>query len=88
MQRFEQRGLVVLGLNEEEDREREARIARELELNYPVLLGMQQVVIGAASAIGPLALGATIDVTDSYTTMLLIAAALQVVALVSFRDPA
>ena len=51
------------------------------------LLGMQQVVVGAASAIGPLALGFAIDATDGYTAMLVIAAALQVVALLSFRDP-
>jgi MFS family permease len=51
------------------------------------LMGMQQLVIGFASAIGPLALGFTIDATGGYTTLLVIAAALQVIALVSFRDP-
>lgn len=51
------------------------------------LLGMQQVVTGFASAIGPFALGFTIDATGSYTTLLVIATALQVVALVSYRDP-
>jgi MFS family permease len=57
------------------------------QLRIGTLMGMQQVVIGFASALGPLALGFTIDATGGYTTMLLIAAALQVVALVSYRDP-
>jgi MFS family permease len=51
------------------------------------LLGMQQVVTGAASAAGPLALGFTVDWTDGYATLLVIATALQVIALVSYRDP-
>ncbi|MFW2334385.1 MFS transporter [Ilumatobacter sp.] len=51
------------------------------------LLGMQQIIVGFASAIGPLALGFTIDATGGYTTMLVIATALQVIALMSFRDP-
>jgi MFS family permease len=51
------------------------------------LLGMQQVVIGFASAAGPFLLGITIDTTGGYTTMLVIAAALQVIALVTYRDP-
>ncbi len=51
------------------------------------LMGMQQVVLGVASAIGPLVLGFTIDATDGYVTMLLAVAALQVVALAAFRDP-
>lgn len=51
------------------------------------LLGMQQVVTGFASAVGPFVLGFTIDATGGYATMLVIAAALQVVALVSYRDP-
>ena len=32
----------MLGLNREEDREREAKAARKLELGYPVLLGMDE----------------------------------------------
>ena len=32
-------------------------------------------------------LGLTIDLSDGYTTMLVLAAGLQVIALVSFRDP-
>jgi MFS family permease len=51
------------------------------------LMGMQQVVLGVASAIGPFVLGFTIDWTDGYLTMLLLVVALQVVAMVSFRDP-
>ena len=51
------------------------------------LLGMQQVVIGAASAAGPLVLGVTIDATGGYTTLLVLACVLQLVALVSYRDP-
>ena len=51
------------------------------------LMGMQQVVVGFASALGPLALGFTIDATGGYTTLLVIAVALQIVALVSFADP-
>ena len=51
------------------------------------LLGMQQVVIGAASAAGPLLLGVTIDATGGYTTLLVLACVLQLVALVSYRDP-
>jgi MFS family permease len=51
------------------------------------LMGMQQVVMGVAGAAGPLLLGLTIDSTGSYATMLIVASALQVAALVSFRDP-
>jgi MFS family permease len=51
------------------------------------LMGMQQVVFGAASAAGPWLLGLTVDATGGYTALLLSAAALQVVALVSFREP-
>ena len=51
------------------------------------LLGMQQVVIGAASAIGPFVLGFTIDATGGYTTLLVIATVLQLIALVSYRQP-
>ena len=52
------------------------------------LMGMQQLIIGAASATGPFLLGFTIDATGGYATMLVIATALQLLALVSFRDPA
>jgi hypothetical protein len=41
VERFADSDLVVLGLNQEEDVEREAEVARELELPWPVLLGMQ-----------------------------------------------
>ena len=51
------------------------------------LMGMQQVILGAASAAGPLLLGLTIDATGGYATMLIVATALQLVALVMFRDP-
>ncbi len=51
------------------------------------LLGMQQVVMGTASAVGPLLLGFTIDATGGYATLLVVATILQVGALVSFRDP-
>ncbi|NNE11418.1 MAG: MFS transporter [Ilumatobacter sp.] len=51
------------------------------------LLGMQQVVTGFASAMGPFVLGFTIDATGGYATLLVIAAALQLVALVSFTRP-
>jgi MFS family permease len=51
------------------------------------LMGMQQVVTGVASAIGPLALGLTVDATGGYATLLVTAAALQIGALVSFRAP-
>ena len=42
VERYGDRGLVVLGLAAEEDREREAKVARELELGYPMLLGMKE----------------------------------------------
>lgn len=51
------------------------------------LMGMQQVVFGFASAAGPFALGVLIDVTGDYAVMLVIAAALQLAALLAFRDP-
>jgi MFS family permease len=51
------------------------------------LMGMQQVVLGVASAIGPFALGFTIDWTDGYLTMLLLVATMQVFAMVAFQDP-
>ncbi len=52
------------------------------------LMGMQQVILGGASALGPLLLGFTIDATGGYAMLLVIATALQVVALALFRDPA
>jgi MFS family permease len=52
------------------------------------LMGMQQVILGGASALGPLLLGFTIDATGGYALLLVIATALQVVALTLFRDPA
>lgn len=51
------------------------------------LMGMQQVVLGTASAAGPFVLGFAIDATGGYAAMLAIATVLQVAALVSFRDP-
>lgn len=51
------------------------------------MMGMQQVVLGVAGAAGPLLLGLSIDLTDGYVTMLLLAAGLQIAALLSFRDP-
>ncbi len=51
------------------------------------LMGMQQVILGSASALGPLLLGFTIDATGGYATMLVIATALQVIALLMFSDP-
>ncbi|MDJ0770675.1 MAG: MFS transporter [Ilumatobacter sp.] len=51
------------------------------------LMGMQQVMLGLASAAGPLLLGLTIDLTDGYLVMLLLAVGLQVLALTSFRPP-
>lgn len=51
------------------------------------LMGMQQVVFGAASAAGPLLLGLTVDATGGYTALLLGAVVLQIGALLAFRDP-
>lgn len=51
------------------------------------LMGMQQVVFGAASAAGPFLLGLTIDATGGYTTMLVAVVGLQIAALLAFRDP-
>ncbi|MGA1438927.1 MAG: MFS transporter [Ilumatobacteraceae bacterium] len=49
------------------------------------LLGMQQVVLGAAMAIGPLALGATVDLTGGYGVLVVLAVALQFGAWAAFR---
>jgi MFS family permease len=51
------------------------------------LMGMQQVVFGAASAAGPFLLGLTVDVTGGYTTLLIAVVVLQVAALFTFREP-
>ncbi len=51
------------------------------------LMGMQQVVVGSAGALGPFLLGLTVDATGSYTTLLVAATVLQLVALAAFRDP-
>ena len=51
------------------------------------LMGMQQLVLGTASAAGPFLLGFTIDATGGYLTLLLVATALQIVALVAYREP-
>lgn len=52
------------------------------------LMGMQQVVFGAASAAGPFLLGLTVDATGGYTTLLVVVVVLQIAALFAFRDPA
>jgi MFS family permease len=49
------------------------------------LLGMQQVVLGAAMALGPLALGATVDLTGGYTVLVVVAVVLQLGAWAAFR---
>lgn len=51
------------------------------------LMGMQQVIVGSAGALGPFLLGLTIDATGGYVTLLVVATVLQVVALLSYRDP-
>jgi predicted MFS family arabinose efflux permease len=51
------------------------------------LMGMQQVVFGAASAAGPLLLGLTVDATGGYATLLVAVAVLQIAALFAFREP-
>ncbi len=52
------------------------------------LMGMQQVVMSLATAAGPFLLGITVDLTDGYTMLLVLAIALNVVALAVFRSPA
>lgn len=51
------------------------------------LMGMQQVIVGSAIAAGPLLLGFTIDATGGYATLLVVATALQVIALLMFTEP-
>lgn len=51
------------------------------------LLGMQQVVLGTASAAGPFLLGLTVDATGGYRTLLVTATVLQVGALLAFAEP-
>ena len=51
------------------------------------LMGMQQVVLGAASAAGPFLLGLTVDATGGYTTLLVAVVVLQVAAMAAFREP-
>lgn len=51
------------------------------------LMGMQQVIVGSAGALGPFLLGLTIDATDSYTALLIAATVLQLFALIAFREP-
>ena len=51
------------------------------------LMGMQQVVFGAASAAGPFVLGLTVDATGGYATLLIAVVVLQVAALFAFREP-
>lgn len=50
-------------------------------------MGMQQVIVGSVGALGPFVLGLTIDATGGYTTLLIGATVLQVLALIAFRDP-
>jgi MFS family permease len=52
------------------------------------LMGMQQVIVGSIAALGPLLLGLTVDATGGYATLLVAATVLQVIALLSYRDPA
>lgn len=51
------------------------------------LMGMQQVVMSVASAAGPFLLGITVDLTDGYSTLLVCAIALNLMALAVFRPP-
>lgn len=51
------------------------------------LLGMQSVVFGTSSALGPLVLGFTVDATDGYVVLLIAATVLQLGAALTFRDP-
>lgn len=51
------------------------------------LMGMQQVVFGAASAAGPFVLGITVDLTGGYATLLVAVVGLQVGAMLAFRHP-
>lgn len=52
------------------------------------MMGMQQVIVGSAGALGPFVLGLTVDATGGYTTLLVSATVLQVLALLAFREPA
>lgn len=51
------------------------------------LMGMQQVIVGSAGALGPFVLGLTIDASGGYVTLLVVATALQLVAMIAFREP-
>lgn len=51
------------------------------------LMGMQQLIVGSAGALGPFVLGLTIDATGGYATLLVSATVLQVLALLAFREP-
>jgi MFS family permease len=51
------------------------------------LMGMQQVIVGSSGALGPFVLGLTVDATGGYTTLLVGATVLQVLALLAFRAP-
>lgn len=51
------------------------------------LMGMQQVIVGSAGALGPFLLGLTIDATGGYVTLLVAATVLQLIAMLSYRDP-
>lgn len=51
------------------------------------LMGMQQLIVGSAGALGPFLLGLTIDVTGGYATLIVVATVLQVAALLSFTAP-
>jgi len=51
------------------------------------LLGMQQLVTGTATAVGPLVLGLTVDATGGYGVLLVTATVLQLIAAWMFREP-
>jgi predicted MFS family arabinose efflux permease len=51
------------------------------------MMGMQQVVMSLAAAVGPFLLGLAEDQTGSYTFPIIIAVSLNVVALLVFRPP-
>lgn len=44
VERYAAKGLVVLGLNAEEDEAKEAKFARAKEIRYPILLGAKDLL--------------------------------------------
>jgi MFS family permease len=51
------------------------------------LMGLQSMLLGVAGAAGPFLLGLTVDATGAYATLLVAASALQVVAMLTLRNP-